>query len=195
MLHDETQSVGSSTGVITPSFTILSNSALTLAGMETWHFWGACMTGQALLCSLIVYSPGNWPMPWNLSGNFLMRSYVDLIRTVFLGVGGAGVGPGRWEMADDLDSTVHFDNFQSLTWWEIQGSRTRGVCHIPTGVYLVGLCTGGTRLPDDRPMKWSKEGYPGTIVGSEPNVACIKASWVTCFVIAIRIEVSEETQW
>ena len=37
-------------------------------------------------------------MPWNLSGNFLMRSSVDLIGTVFLGVAGAGVGPGRWEM-------------------------------------------------------------------------------------------------
>ena len=52
------------------------------------------MTGWALSHSLMVYSPGNWPMPWNLSGNFLMRSSVDLIGTVFLGVGGAGVGPG-----------------------------------------------------------------------------------------------------
>ena len=37
-------------------------------------------------------------MPWDLSGNLLMRSSVDLIGTVFLGVGGAGVGPGRWEV-------------------------------------------------------------------------------------------------
>ena len=72
---------------------------------------------------------------------------------------------------DDLDSTVHFDNFKSFTSWESQDGRTRGVCHIPTEVYLEGLCTGGTRLPDDRPMKWSKEGYLGTIVGSEPSFA------------------------
>ena len=57
------------------------------------------MTGWALLCSLMVYSPGNWPMPLNLSGNFLMWSSVDLIGTVFLGVGGAGVGTGRWEVS------------------------------------------------------------------------------------------------
>ena len=37
---DETQSVGSSTGVMTPSFTILSNSALTLGYMEIGHFGG-----------------------------------------------------------------------------------------------------------------------------------------------------------
>ena len=57
------------------------------------------MTGWALSCSLMMYSPGNWPMPWNLSGNFLRRSSVDLIGTVLLGVGGAGVGPGRWEVS------------------------------------------------------------------------------------------------
>ena len=34
---DETQSVGSSTGVMTPSFTILSNSALTLGYMKNGH--------------------------------------------------------------------------------------------------------------------------------------------------------------
>ena len=60
---------------------------------------------------------------------------------------------------------------------------------------LVGMCTGGTRLPDDRPMKQSKEGYLGTNVGSEHSVACIKASLVTCLVNVVRIEVSEETQW
>ena len=37
-------------------------------------------------------------MPWHLSQNFLMRSSVDLIGTVFLGVAGAGVGPGRSEV-------------------------------------------------------------------------------------------------
>ena len=160
------------------------------------NFQGACVTGWSLSCSLMVYSPWNWPMPQNLSGNFLIRSSVGLTGTVFLGVAGAGVGPGRWGSAlKDLDSTVNFDNIQSLTGWEPQDGRTRGVCHIPTGVYLVGLCTGGTRLPDDRPMRWSKEGYLGTIVGSEPSVAHIEASWVTSLVNAIRIEVPEEMQW
>ena len=55
------------------------------------------MTGWALLCNLMVYLSGNWPMPWNLFGNFPMRSSVDLIGAVFLGVGSTGVGPGRWE--------------------------------------------------------------------------------------------------
>ena len=95
---DETQSVGSSTEAMTQSFTILSNSALTSGHMEIGHFQGTCMTGWALSHSLMVYSPGNWPMPWNRSQNFLMRSSVDLIGSVFLGVAGAGVGPGRWEV-------------------------------------------------------------------------------------------------
>ena len=80
-------------------FTILSSSALTLGCKEIGHFQGAYMTGWASSCSLRVYLPGNWPIPWNLSGNFLMRSSVDLIGAVFLGVGGAGVGPGRWEVS------------------------------------------------------------------------------------------------
>ena len=57
------------------------------------------MTVWALSYSLMVYSPGNWPMHWNLSGNFLMRSSVDLIGAVFLGVGGAGAEPGRQEVS------------------------------------------------------------------------------------------------
>ena len=67
-----------------------------------WTFPGVCMTGWALSHSLIVYSQGNQPMPWNLSWNSLMRSTVDLIGVVFLGVGsaaGAGVGPGSWEVS------------------------------------------------------------------------------------------------
>ena len=70
-----------------------------------------------------------------------------------------------------------------------------GACHMPTGVYLVGLCTRETRLPGDRPMERFKVGYPATIVGSEPHAACIKANWVTFSFNAIGIEVSEETQW
>ena len=53
---DETQSVGPSTGVMTPGFTTLSNSALSLWCMEIGHFWEACMTGWALSCSLMVFS-------------------------------------------------------------------------------------------------------------------------------------------
>ena len=46
-------------------------------------------------------------MPLNLSGNFLMRSSVDLIEAVFLGVGGAGVGPGSQEVSL-MTLTAHF---------------------------------------------------------------------------------------
>ena len=135
----------------------------------------------ALTHSLMMYSPRNWPMPWNLSGNFLMRSSVDLIGTVFLGVGGTGVGPGRWEVSW-VTMTAQFilttSNLlpdgsprmtgpgmsatykQEFIWW--------------------GCARAGTRLPDNGPMKWSKEGYLGAIVGNEPSVAHIKASWVTC---------------
>ena len=60
---DQTHSLGSSTEVTTPSFTILSNSALTLGCMEIGHFEGACLTGWALSHSLMVYSPGSWTMP------------------------------------------------------------------------------------------------------------------------------------
>ena len=41
-------------------------------------------------------------MPWNLSGNSLMRSTVDLIGVAFMGVVGAAgsyVGPGSWEVS------------------------------------------------------------------------------------------------
>ena len=40
-------------------------------------------------------------MPWKLSGNSLLRSSVDLIEVVFLGVGvagGAGAGLSSWEV-------------------------------------------------------------------------------------------------
>ena len=99
---DKTQSVGSSTRVMTPSFIILSNSALTLGCMEIGHFQGACMTGWALSHSLMVYSPENQPMPWNLSQNSLIWSSVDLVGVFFMGVDGsasAGVGLGSWEVS------------------------------------------------------------------------------------------------
>ena len=53
------------------------------------------MTGCAFSHSLMVYSPGNWPLPWNICGNFLMTSSADLIGAVFFSVGDAGVGPDR----------------------------------------------------------------------------------------------------
>ena len=191
---DETQSVGSSTGVMTPSFTILSNSALTLGHMEIGHFWDMYDRLDIVTYPNSVLTRGlayTLEPIWELSDEVHCR----LDWSCFLGCcwywsGTRQVG----SVLDDLDSTVHFDNFQSLTWLEPQDYRTSGVCHIPTGVYLVGLCTGGTRLPDDGPMKWSKEGYSGTIVGSEPSVAHIEASWVTCLVNVIRIEVSEAMQ-
>ena len=67
--------------------------------MEIGHFWGACMTGWGLSQSLMVYSPGIWPMPHNQTGNILMQYSVDLIRAIFLGVGGAGVGQSRQEVS------------------------------------------------------------------------------------------------
>ena len=55
---DETQSVGSSTGVMTPSFTILSNSALMLGCMEIGYFHRVCMKGWALSHSLMCTHQG-----------------------------------------------------------------------------------------------------------------------------------------
>ena len=76
------------------------------------------------------------------------------------------------------------------------GKRAPGVSATYQQEFIWWDCAlGGTRLPDDRPMKSSKEGYLGTIVGSEHSVACIEASWVTCLVNAMRVEVPEETQW
>ena len=51
---DETQSVGSSMGVMTPNLTILSNSALTLGYMEIGHVQGPCITSWVLLAQLMV---------------------------------------------------------------------------------------------------------------------------------------------
>ena len=123
---NETQSVGSSAGMMTPSFTILSNSALTLGCMEIGHFLVACMTGWALACSLMVFTPWNWTMPWNLSGNFLMRFSVNLIGTVLLGVAGAGVGPGRWEvpwmtLTAQFILTMSNLSHEGATGWQDQG--------------------------------------------------------------------------
>ena len=54
-------------------------------------------------------------MSWNISGNSLMRSSVDLIGIVILGVGdaaGAGSGLSGLEVfLGDFDGTVHLDVF------------------------------------------------------------------------------------
>ena len=150
---DKTQSVGSSTGVMIPSFTILSNSFLTLEHMEIGHFLGVCMTGWVLSHSMMVYSLGNWPMPWSLSGNFLMRSSIDLIGTVFLSVGAAGMGPGRWEVSW-MTLTVQFilttSNFSCVG---APGLQDQGCLpHINRSLSGV-VVHWETRLPDNRPTK------------------------------------------
>ena len=82
---DQIKSVGSSTGVMTPSFTILSNSALTLGCTEPiWELFDEVLCRLDLNCLL--------GRCWHWSGTSQLGSALD-----------------------DLESTVHFDNFQSLT--------------------------------------------------------------------------------
>ena len=76
---EDTQSIGSSTWVITPRHSILSRCSLTFGHKVMGHFLGACITGCASWWSQILYSPGNWPMPWNQSGNSLIKLSVDLM--------------------------------------------------------------------------------------------------------------------
>ena len=60
-----TQSVGSSRFLITPSFSMLWSSSLTRSWSATGTFLGACTTGGPLGSSLILYSPGRQPNPFN----------------------------------------------------------------------------------------------------------------------------------
>ena len=76
---EDTQSVGSSTQVITPRHSILLRCSLTFGCKAMGHFLRACITGCASWRSQILYSPGNQPMPWNWSGNSLIKSSVDLM--------------------------------------------------------------------------------------------------------------------
>ena len=192
---DKTVSIGSSTEVIThqdlQSCPILHYA---IGCMEIGQFWGYdwqvghchiawwCIHQGTDLC-LGTYLGLFWLGP--LSTWLELFSWV----LVVLEWGQAGGMCLRWLWH-------HISCWQlPISHIEPQDNRTRGVYHIPTGVYLVGLCTGGTRVPGDRPMKWSKEGYLGTIVGCEPSVASIKVSWVTYLVNGIRIEVFEEMQW
>ena len=180
---DETQSVGSSTWVMTSGFTILSNSTLTLGCMEIGHFWGACMTHWALSCSLILYLPGNWPMPSNLSGNFLMRSSVDLIGTVFLGVAGAGLGPGRWEVSWITLTAQFILTASNLSHYVSPRMAGPGVYATYQQEFIWWGCA--LEEPGCQMMgPWSDPNRDsGVIVGSEPSIAHIDASWVTCLLM------------
>ena len=112
------------------------------------------MTGLVLSHSLMAYLPGNWPMPWNLSGNFLMRFSVHLIGTVFLGVGGAGVRPGQaGSVLDDLDGTVHFNNFNLSHDGSPRIARPRVSATYQQEFIWWGCALEEPGLPDDRPIK------------------------------------------
>ena len=76
---EDTQSIGSSTRVITPRHSILLRCSLTLGHKAMGHFLGACITGWASWWSQILYLLGNQPMPWNQSGNSLIKSSVHLM--------------------------------------------------------------------------------------------------------------------
>ena len=76
---EDTQSIGLSPQVITPRHSILLRCSLTFGCKAMGHFLGACITGCTSWQSQILYSPGNWPMPWNQSRNSLIKSSVDLM--------------------------------------------------------------------------------------------------------------------
>ena len=69
--------------MITPRTLTFVRCSLTLGHNAIGHFLGACMTGWASGHSHILYSPGNLPIPVNLSGNSLVRSSVDLMHLDF----------------------------------------------------------------------------------------------------------------
>ena len=66
---EDTQSVGSSTWVITPTF----------GHKVMGHFLGGCIMGWTSCWSQILYLPGNLPIPVNQLGNSLIKSSVDLM--------------------------------------------------------------------------------------------------------------------
>ena len=75
----DTQSIGSSTQVITSRCSILLRCSLTFRHKVMGHFLGACITGWASWWSQILYSLGNLPIPLNQSGNSFIKSSVDLM--------------------------------------------------------------------------------------------------------------------
>ena len=76
---EDTQSVSSSTWVITPRHSILSRCSLTLGHKEMGHFLGAYITECTSCHSWILYLPGNLPIPMNQSRNSFIKSSVDLM--------------------------------------------------------------------------------------------------------------------
>ena len=90
-MMEDTQSMGSSTWVITPRHSILLRCSLTFGHKAMGHFLGACITGWTSWWSQIVYLPGNLPIPLNWSGNSFIKSSVDLMCLAAVTVG-AGVG-------------------------------------------------------------------------------------------------------
>ena len=76
---EDTQSISSSTWVITPRHSILSRCSLTFGHKAMGHFLGACIMGWMSWWSWILYLPGNLPMPMNWSRNSFIKSSVDLM--------------------------------------------------------------------------------------------------------------------
>ena len=69
--------------VITPRASIFARCSLTLGRNAIRHFLGVCMTGWASGHSSILYSPGNLPIPVNLSWNSLIKLSVDWMHLDF----------------------------------------------------------------------------------------------------------------
>ena len=76
---EDTQSVGSSTWVITPRHSMLLRCSLTFGHKAMGHSLGMCIMGWTSCQSQILYSPGNLPIPVNWSGNSFINSSVDLM--------------------------------------------------------------------------------------------------------------------
>ena len=86
---EDTQSIGSSTRVITPRHSILLRCSLTFGHKAMGHFLGACIKDVHHDGVGFCNSLGNRPMPWNQSGNSLMKLSVDL-----MGVAASGAVAG-----------------------------------------------------------------------------------------------------
>ena len=137
---DETQSGSSSTRVMTPSFTILSNSVLTLGCMEIGHFWGACVTGWALSHSLMVYSPGEL----------------------------AYVLEPIWELSDEVLCRLDWNCFLGC-WWSWEWDHTGGKClgwpwqHSSCWQLLISHMMGAPRWQDQGCLPYTNRSLSGRV--------------------------------
>ena len=89
-------------------------------------------------------------------GNSLMRSSVDLIGVVFLGIDSAadaGAGPGSWKVSWMTLTAQFILTTSNLSHNGSPRMAGPGMSATPTGVHWMGLCTRGARLPCARPMK------------------------------------------